>query len=152
MKEIKSSVAHCPTSNTFIGSGIFDLVKFINNNIDVGLATDTGGGTSFSMLKTMSETYKISQLNNFSIHPAQLLWLATVGSSKSLGLENKIGNIIKGSYADLIVIDLISTKEIEQRQRNAESFWEELFPTILMGDDRAIISTWVSGNKIYDYN
>ena len=86
------------------GSGIFDLVKFINNNIDVGLATDTGGGTSFSMLKTMSETYKISQLNNFSIHPAQLLWLATVGSSKSLGLENKIGNIIKGSYADLIVI------------------------------------------------
>ena len=152
LREIKSSVAHCPTSNTFIGSGIFDLVKFINNNIDVGLATDTGGGTSFSMLKTMSETYKISQLNNFSIHPAQLLWLATVGSSKSLGLENKIGNIIKGSYADLIVIDLISTKEIEQRQRNAESFWEELFPTILMGDDRAIISTWVSGNKIYDYN
>ena len=148
LREIKSSVAHCPTSNTFIGSGIFDLVKFINNNIDVGLATDTGGGTSFSMLKTMSETYKISQLNNFSIHPAQLLWLATVGSSKSLGLENKIGNIIKGNYADLVVIKLNSTKEIEQRQRNAESFWEELFPTLLMGDDRAIISTWVSGKKI----
>ena len=148
LKEIKSSVAHCPTSNTFIGSGIFDLVKFINNNIDVGLATDTGGGTSFSMLKTMSETYKISQLNNFSIHPAQLLWLATVGSSKSLGLENKIGNIIKGNYADLVVIELNSTKEIEQRQRNAESFWEALFPTLLMGDDRAIISTWVSGKKI----
>ncbi|MDA9734680.1 guanine deaminase [SAR116 cluster bacterium] len=148
LREIKSSVAHCPTSNTFIGSGIFDLVKFINNNIDVGLATDTGGGTSFSMLKTMSETYKISQLNNFSIHPAQLLWLATVGSSKSLGLENKIGNIIKGNYADLVVIELNSTKEIEQRQRNAESFWEALFPTLLMGDDRAIISTWVSGKKI----
>ena len=148
LREIKSSVAHCPTSNTFIGSGIFDLVKFINNNIDVGLATDTGGGTSFSMLKTMSETYKISQLNNFSIHPAQLLWLATVGSSKSLGLENKIGNIIKGNYADLVVIELNSTKEIEQRQRNAESFWEELFPTLLMGDDRAIKSTWVSGQRL----
>ena len=144
LREIKSSVAHCPTSNTFIGSGIFDLKKILGNKINIGLATDTGGGTSFSMLRTISETYKISQLNNFSIHPAQLLWLATVGSSKTLGLENNIGNILKGCFADLIIINLDSTKEIEQRRSMAENFWEELFPTLLMGDDRAIESTWIS--------
>ena len=148
LKERQSSIAHCPTSNTFIGSGIFKMKEISSKKIKIGLATDTGGGTSFSMLKTISEAYKISQLNNFSIHPAQLFWLATVGSSTSLGLESKIGNIKKGYYADLIVINLASTLEIEQRQRRAKNFWESFFPTLIMGDDRAIIKTWVNGNEV----
>ena len=148
LKEKKSSIAHCPTSNTFIGSGIFNLKKLMDNKIKIGLATDIGGGTSFSMLKTISETYKISQLNNYSIEPAQLFWLATVGSSITLNLENKIGNIKEGLYADLIIINLASTKEIEQRQKRAENFWEKFFPTLIMGDDRAIKSTWVSGKEV----
>ena len=119
-----------------------------SKKINVGLATDTGGGTTFSMLKTIAETYKISQLNNFSLHPAQLFWLATVGSAKALNLENQIGNIKEGFYADLNILNLSSTKEIEQRYKRANNFWEELFPTLIMGDDRAIQSSWVSGNEI----
>ena len=148
LQERNSSVAHCPTSNLFIGSGIFNLKSFNEKKIKVGLATDTGGGTFFSMLKTMSETYKISQLSQFSIHPAQLLWLATMGSSTALNLQKEIGNIEKNYFADLNVIDLSSTKEIDQRKSRANNIWEAIFPTLIMGDDRAIISTWVNGNEI----
>jgi len=147
LEEKKSSIAHCPTSNMFIGSGIFELSKLSKNNINIGLGTDTGGGTSFSMLSTMSAAYKIGQLNGQSIHPAQLFWLATVGSSRSLNLESEIGNISEGFYADLVVINLKSTKEIEQRAEKATNFWEEVFPTLIMGDDRAIETTWVSGKE-----
>ncbi len=143
----KASVAHCPTSNLFIGSGIFNLKRVLKNNINVGLATDTAGGTSFSMLKTMSAAYNIGQLSGLAIHPAQLLWLATVGSSKSLHLDKKIGNIEAGKYADLAIIDLSSSVLIDTRRKKAENFWEELFPTLIMGDDRAIISTWISGKE-----
>ena len=148
LQERNSSVAHCPTSNLFIGSGIFNLKSFNEKKIKVGLATDTGGGTFFSMLKTMAETYKISQLSQFSIHPAQLLWLATMGSSTALNLQKEIGNIEKNYFADLNVIDLSSTKEIDQRKSRANNIWEAIFPTLIMGDDRAIISTWVNGNEI----
>ena len=149
LSEKQASIAHCPTSNTFIGSGIFELKKLIENNINVGLGTDTGGGTSFSMLRTISEAYKISQLKHYSVHPAQLFWLATVGSAKSLNLEGEIGNISEGLYADLVVINLKSTKEIEQRAEKATNFWEEVFPTLIMGDDRAITTTWVSGKEAF---
>ena len=148
LKERKSSIAHCPTSNTFIGSGIFKMKELTSKKINVGLATDTGGGTSFSMLKTISETYKISQLNNFSLHPAQLFWLSTVGSAKALNLENKIGNVSRGQFADLNIIDFFSTHEIEQRAKRAKNFWQKIFPTLIMGDDRAIKSTWVSGKEV----
>ena len=148
LQERNSSVAHCPTSNLFIGSGIFNLRSFNEKKIKVGLATDTGGGTFFSMLKTMSETYKISQLSQFSIHPAQLLWLATMGSSTALNLQKEIGNIEKNYFADLNVIDLSSTQEIDQRKSRANNIWEAIFPTLIMGDDRAIKSTWVNGNEI----
>ena len=148
LEERNSSVAHCPTSNLFIGSGVFNLRSFNEKKIKVGLATDTGGGTFFSMLKTMSETYKVSQLSKFSIHAAQLLWLATMGSSSSLNLENKIGNIEKNYCADLNIINLSSTKEIEQRKNQSNNIWEAIFPTLIMGDDRAIVSTWVNGNEV----
>ena len=148
LEERNSSVAHCPTSNLFIGSGVFNLRSFNEKKIKVGLATDTGGGTFFSMLKTMSETYKVSQLSKFSINAAQLLWLATMGSSASLNLENKIGNIEKNYCADLNIINLSSTKEIEQRKNQSNNIWEAIFPTLIMGDDRAIVSTWVNGNEV----
>ena len=100
------------------------------------------------MLKTMSETYKISQLSHFSIHPAQLLWLATMGSSIALNLGKEIGNIEKNYFADLNIINLSSTKEIEQRKLRANNIWEAIFPTLIMGDDRSIVTTWVNGKEI----
>lgn len=143
LREAGASLVHCPTSNTFIGSGLFDLD--LARQMRVGLATDTGGGSSFSMLHTMAAAYEIAQLRGQALHPSQLLWLATVGSARALRVEDKIGNLAAGMEADLVVIDLASTPAIEQATRRAETIWQQVFPTIMLGDDRAIRAVWVGG-------
>lgn len=143
--ETGTSLIHCPTSNTFIGSGIFDMAGLMAAGQRIGLATDTGGGSSFSMLRTMAAAYELSQLNAAPLHPAQLLWLATAGSAKALHLSDKIGHLAPGFEADLIVVDLASTPAIAQRAARANDIWEALFPTLMMGDDRAISKTYVAG-------
>ncbi len=149
LTEVGASVVHCPTSNTFIGSGLFNTAGMMAHGIKVGLATDTGGGSSFSMLRTMAAAYEIAQLRGVALHPAQLLWLATCGSARALHLDHQIGNIAPGMVADMVVLDLASTPAIAQRSARAEDIWEEIFPTIMMGDDRAIAATYVAGQKIW---
>ncbi|AJE46243.1 guanine deaminase [Celeribacter indicus] len=139
------ALIHCPTSNTFIGSGLFDMGARQAERQRVGLATDTGGGSSFSMLRTMAAAYEIGQLTHTALHPAQLIWLATRGSARALRLEDRIGSLAPGMEADFTVLDLASTPAIAQRAIRAETIWEELFPTIMMGDDRAILATCVAG-------
>ena len=140
-----ASVVHCPTSNTFIGSGLFDMAHIAAQRIPIGLATDTGGGWSFSMLRTMAAAYEIGQLRGTPTHAAQLMWLATAGSARSLHLHEKIGTLAEGFEADITVLDLASTPAIKQRSDNAHSIWDQLFATIMMGDDRAISDVWVNG-------
>jgi len=140
-----ASVVHCPTSNTFIGSGLFDMAHIAAQQIPIGLATDTGGGSSFSMLRTMAAAYEIGQLRGTPTHAAQLMWLATAGSARSLHLHEKIGTLAEGFEADITVLDLASTPAIKQRSHNAHSIWDQLFATIMMGDDRAISDVWVNG-------
>tara|TARA_R110000787_G_scaffold11003_10_gene36800 strand:- start:10869 stop:12161 length:1293 start_codon:yes stop_codon:yes gene_type:complete len=147
LAETGAAVVHCPTSNTFIGSGLFDMAKLASRQIPVGLATDTGGGSSFSMLRTMAAAYEIGQLRGTPLHAAQLIWLATAGSARSLHLHDKIGSLTPGREADITVLDLASTPAIEQRSANADSVWDRLFATIMMGDDRAVQSVWVNGRK-----
>ena len=142
------SLIHCPTSNTFIGSGLFDMGARKAETLRVGLATDTGGGSSFSMLRTMAAAYEIGQLTHTALHPAQLLWLATYGSAQALHMEDRIGSIAPGMEADLTILDLASTPAIAQRAIRAETIWEEVFPTIMMGDDRAVIASYVMGNRV----
>jgi len=144
--EAGASLVHCPTSNTFIGSGLFDMD--LARSLRVGLATDTGGGSSFSMLRTMAAAYEVAQLRGQSLHPAQLWWLATQGSARALQSEGKIGNIAVGMEADLVVIDLASTSAIEQAAVRADDLWQALFPTIMMGDDRAVKEVWLAGKKV----
>ncbi|WP_395543456.1 guanine deaminase [Neotabrizicola sp. sgz301269] len=144
--EAGASLVHCPTSNTFIGSGLFDMG--LARHLRVGLATDTGGGSNFSMLHTMAAAYEVAQLRGQSLHPAQLWWLATQGSARALRAEERIGNIAPGMEADLVVVDLVSTPAIEQATRRAETIWQQIFPTIMMGDDRAIAATWINGRKL----
>jgi len=146
--EARAALIHCPTSNSFIGSGLFDMAGLKAEGQRVGLATDIGGGSSFSMLRTMAAAYEIGQLRGTALHPAQLWWLATAGSAAALGLERRIGRLAKGMEADLIVLDLESTPAIAQRARRADTLWEALFPTIMMGDDRAITATWVHGRPV----
>ena len=144
--EAGASLIHCPTSNTFIGSGLFDMG--LARHLRVGLATDTGGGSSFSMLRTMAAAYEVAQLRHASLHPSQLWWLATQGSARALHADHLIGNIAVGMEADLVVVDLASTAAIAQATARAEDIWQAIFPTIMMGDDRAIRATWVAGRSL----
>lgn len=121
------------------------MIQLKGRSLRVGLATDTGGGSSFSMLRTMAAAYEIGQLRGAALHPAQLLWLATAGSAQSLGLETQIGNITVGQSADIVALNLQSTAAIAQRYATAQDIWEAIFPTIMMGDDRAIAKVWING-------
>ncbi|GGE38114.1 guanine deaminase [Actibacterium pelagium] len=147
LKEVGAGLVHCPTSNTFIGSGLFDMNSLMAEGQRIGLATDTGGGSSFSMLRTMAAAYEISQLRQRTLHPAELYWLATQGSANVLHIGDKVGNLAVGMEADLVVLDLASTPAIAQRHAEADDFWEALFPTIMMGDDRAIKTVWIGGRE-----
>jgi len=148
LREAGASLIHCPTSNTFIGSGLFDMGGLKAEGHRVGLATDTGGGSSFSMLRTMAATYEVAQLRGRPLHPAELWWLATQGSARALRADHLIGNIAPGMEADLAVIDLASTPAIAQAVTRAGDIWQALFPTIMMGDDRAIRATWIAGRPV----
>ncbi|BDW85892.1 guanine deaminase [Roseicyclus marinus] len=143
LAEVGAAVVHCPTSNTFIGSGLFDMG--LRARMRVGLATDTGGGSSFSMLRTMAAAYEIAQLRGQALHPSELIWLATGGSAEALRLGEQIGRLAVGHEADLVVLDLASTPAIAQAAARAEDIWQAVFPTIMMGDDRAIRQTYVAG-------
>ena len=145
---VGAGLVHCPTSNTFIGSGLFDLTGLMAEGARIGLATDTGGGSSFSMLRTMAAAYEIAQLRGHAVHPAQLLWLATEGSARVLHMDDRIGRLAPGMEADLVVLDLASTPAIAQRAARAATLWEAVFPTIMMGDDRAIAAVWVDGRRV----
>ena len=148
LRESGSGIVHCPTSNTFIGSGLFRMAQAKAEGLNVGLATDTGGGSSFSMLRTMAAAYEIGQLTGAALHPAQLLWLATEGSARAMRMEHEVGTLAPGTAADLVALDLASTPAIAQRSVRAETLWEAVFPTIMMGDDRAVRAVWVAGDRL----
>jgi guanine deaminase len=146
LAEAGAAVAHCPTSNLFIGSGLFDMG--LAARLLVGLATDTGGGSSFSMLRTMAAAYEVGQLRGQAIHPACLWWLATQGAARALRLDDRVGNLAPGMEADVVVVDLASTPAIAQAAARADDLWAALFPTIMMGDDRAIAAVYVGGRRV----
>jgi guanine deaminase len=100
------------------------------------------------MLRTMAAAYEIGQLRGLALHPAQLMWLATEGSAQSLHMTGQIGHLNTGAMADITVIDLASTPAIAQRQSRATDIWDALFPTIMMGDDRAIKDVWIAGKRV----
>lgn len=148
LSETGSSIAFCPTSNLFLGSGLFKLSKAEAHKVKVGLATDVGGGTSFSMLKTISEAYKVTQLQGDTLNPFKSLYLATLGGAKTLKLENKVGNLAVGSEADFIVIDYQATPLLEYRLSQTKNLAERLFALMIMGDDRCISHTVIAGEEL----
>lgn len=148
LAEVQGRVIHCPTSNAFIGSGALNLPALAARGIPLGLATDTGGGSSFSMLRTMAAAYEAAQHHGHPLHAAQLLWLATAGSARALHMGDEIGSIAAGYYADIAVLDMRSTPAIAQRANRSGSVWEDVFATLMMGDDRAVRATWIGGTCV----
>ena len=151
LRETGSGISHCPTSNLFIGSGLFYLaaLRQIAKPIPVGLGTDVGGGSSFSMLATMRAAYEIAQLRGNSLHPVRAFWLATRGSARVLRMDHAIGNLAPGYEADIAVIDLNSTPVITQRMARANSISEMLFVQMILADDRAIAATYAAGRLVH---
>ena len=143
-----SAAAFCPTSNLFLGSGLFDLRAFREAGIRCGLGTDVGGGTSLSMLRTASEAYKVLHLQDQSLPADRALWLATLGAAEALYLDDKIGNFEPGKEADFVVIDPAATRMTARRSERADTILEELFALLTLGDDRHIAATYVAGEKV----
>ncbi|MEP2654018.1 MAG: guanine deaminase [Paraglaciecola sp.] len=149
LRETQASIAFCPTSNLFLGSGLFDLAKAQQENVPVMLATDVGGGTSFSMLKTLSEAYKICQLKGNQMDPMQGLYLMTQGAALTLGLDDKIGNLNQGSDADFVVLDPEFDELTALRFENHRTPQDLIFALSMLADDRAISATYVAGKPVY---
>lgn len=142
-------LAHCPTSNLFLGSGLFDMQRISDAGIRYAIGTDVGGGTSFSMFRTLGDAYKIQQLQQHSLHPDQSLYLATLGGARALSLDHLIGNFIPGKEADFIVIDPQATPLLSFRTAQCESVSDMLFALTTLGDDRLIYATYILGHLAY---
>jgi guanine deaminase len=149
MHESGTAIAHCPTSNMFLGSGLFDLrrAKQAGRQVRVGLATDVGAGTTLSMLQTMGAAYKVAQLGGGSLSAPLAFYLATRGAAQALYLEDRIGTIAVGMEADLIVLNMKSTPIIEFRMQHCQSLEEALFVQVTMADERAVRDRLVAGEK-----
>jgi guanine deaminase len=139
-----SGIACCPTSNLFLGSGLFDIAAADAAGIKVGLGSDVGAGTSFSMLATMAEAYKVGQLLGTSLDPFRALYLATAGAARVMGLADRIGGLQPGQEADFAVLDPAATPLLARRTAGA-SLPERLFALQVLGDDRAVAATFVAG-------
>lgn len=149
MAETGSAVALCPTSNLFLGSGLFDFARADAARMTLSLATDVGGGTSFSMLQTMNETYKVARMGGTHLPAMRMFYLATLGAARSMGLEGVIGNFVAGVEADFIILDPKATPLLARRLSAAESLEEMLFAFALLGDDRLVEATYISGNALH---
>lgn len=151
------SVAFCPTSNLFLGSGLFNIQAAQKHNVRVGMGTDVGAGTSFSILETLQEAYKVNQLRKafpeegYDHEPLSALkafYLATLGGAKALHLEKLIGNFEKGKEADFVVLDLASSELLEFRLAQCKTLEEKLFVIQMLANDRTIAQTYIVGQPV----
>ena len=149
MDETGTAIAFCPASNLFLGSGLFDLDGARAHRLRLGLATDVGAGTSFSMLRTMGEAYKVAQLAGQSLSPWDAFYLATLGSARALRLEGTIGSFARGAEGDFVVLDLEATPLLARRSACAQSLDERLFALMILGDERTVAATHVMGECRY---
>ncbi|HRV79430.1 MAG TPA: guanine deaminase [Thauera sp.] len=145
MAERGAAMSFCPTSNLFLGSGLFDLARARALGVRVGLGTDVGGGTSLSMLQTLNEAYKVLQLGGQSLSAASGFYLATLGGAHSLYLDDRIGNFASGKEADFVVLDPRATPLLARRSAACTTLEERLFVLMMLGDDRAVAATYVMG-------
>jgi guanine deaminase len=142
-------IAFCPTSNLFLGSGLFDLEKMKAANIPVTIATDVGGGTSLCLLPTLAEAYKICQLKGYSLHAFEAFCMATLGNAEGLLLDHYIGNFLPGKEADFIVLNAERMPHVLQRLVTAKTLEEELFIYMTLGNERLIAQTNILGRLQY---
>jgi guanine deaminase len=150
LSEAGAVAVHCPTSNLFLGSGLFPMKALMRREkpVRVAVATDIGGGSSYSMLRTMDEAYKIQQLLGERLNPLESFYLMTRGNAEALGMQGDIGTLEIGSSADLVVLNAASTPAMRLRMETIRTLPEELFLLQTLGDDRAVVETYVAGGAM----
>ena len=149
LAETGSAISFCPTSNLFLGSGLFNLPMAEKHKVNVGLGTDVGGGTSFSILQTLNEAYKVMQLQGAKLSPFKSLYLATLGGARALRLDDKIGGLQPGNEADFLVLDYHATPLLSYRLQQAKNIEETLFVLMTLGDDRTVQETYSAGKLVH---
>ena len=145
-----SACSCCPTSNLFLGSGLFDFEKADAAKVQVTFGTDVGAGTSFSMLQTMNEAYKVARMKGSYLPALRMFYLATLGAARAMDLEGTIGSFAIGAEADFIVLDPKATPLMARRSSHCNSLEEQLFALALLGDDRAVRATYAAGAKVHE--
>jgi guanine deaminase len=150
MAETGAAAAVCPTSNLFLGSGLFDFERADAAGVALSLASDVGAGTAFCMLHTMNEAYKVARMKGSYLPALRMFYLATLGAARSMQLEGTIGSFAPGAEADFIVLDPQATPLLARRSAGCGSLEEQLFALALLGDDRAIRATYSGGRKVHE--
>lgn len=148
MAQTGSSVAHSPTSNLFLGSGLFNQEQAQQCDMHVAMATDVGAGTSLSMLRTLSEAYKVQQLRGHSLTPFKAFYMATLAGAQALDLSDKLGNFDVGKEADFILLDYNATPLSQRRIGKCKTLAEKLFVLMMLGDERHVGATYIMGEKV----
>ena len=147
MAATSTVAAFCPTSNLFLGSGLYDLKRARDAGMRTGLGTDVGGGTTYSMLSTLAEAYKVQQLQRLALHPAQALYLATLGGAAGLKLDDQIGNFTVGMEADFVVLNPQGTPTLARRTSLRDDPLDLFFVFMLLGQESAVAATYIFGES-----
>lgn len=150
LHQTQSSIAFCPTSNLYLGSGLFNLPNAWRKQVRVGMGTDIGAGTTFNMLQTLNEAYKIMQLQGYRLSAYEAFYLATLGGADALGLADTLGNFNLGKEADFVVLEPTATPLQQLRYDNSKTLMDKLFVMMTLGDDRSIYRTYVDGRLVYE--
>ena len=149
LAQTDSAVAFCPTSNLFLGSGLFRMHDFKKAGIRIGMGTDVGGGTSLSMLTTLNEAYKVMQLQQQKLSPLEGFYQLTLGGAQALSLQDKLGNFSQGKEADFVVLNWAATDVQKLRIARPWNLEDRLFALAIMGDDRNVAATYIMGKAAY---
>ncbi|MBT9560223.1 MAG: guanine deaminase [Myxococcales bacterium] len=145
-----ASIAHSPSSNLFLGSGLMDWRALEAAGGRVSVATDVGAGTSLSMLRTLADAYRVQALRGVRLSAWKALHAATRGAAETLGLESEIGSLDVGATADLTLWRWAATPVAEERQARANDLHEKVFAWMIQGDERNLLTTWVAGRRVYE--
>ena len=147
-----ATIAHCPTSNNFLGSGLMSMAHLARQErpVKYAVATDVGGGTSYSMLATLGEAYKVQMLTGYKASALEFFRLATLGNAERLRIDHEAGSLDVGKHADIVVLDPKATPVLAARQELSQSLEETLFALMILGDDRAVRATYVAGEKVHE--
>jgi guanine deaminase len=148
MAQAGAGIAFCPTSNRFLGSGLFDLAAADRHRVKIGIGTDIGAGTTLSILQTLGEAYGTCQLRGASLDPFRALHLATAGGARVMGIADRVGALLPGQEADFVVLDAAATPLLARRTTGV-SLHDRLFALQILGDDRAVAATWLRGRRAY---